>query len=70
MIVNDNWWSNGSARSTIIAYHEPFDQGFTSGMHTLLAKKFGREKCPEVKPSKFFTVVNIRPFKKSSLFRH
>ena len=27
MIVHDNWWSNGSARSTIIDYHEPFDQG-------------------------------------------
>ena len=30
MIVHDSWWwSNGSARSTIIDYHEPFDQGFT-----------------------------------------
>ena len=27
MIVHDSWWSNGSARSTIIDYHEPFDQG-------------------------------------------
>ena len=27
MIVYDSWWSNGSARSTIIDYHEPFDQG-------------------------------------------
>ena len=25
MIVHDSWWSNGSARSTIIDYHEPFD---------------------------------------------
>ena len=29
MIVHNSWWSNGSARSTIIDYHEPFDQGFT-----------------------------------------
>ena len=28
MIAHDSWWSNGSARSTIIDYHEPFDQGF------------------------------------------
>ena len=28
MIVHDSWWSNGSACSTIIDYHEPFDQGF------------------------------------------
>ena len=27
MIVHDSWWSNGGARSTIIDYHEPFDQG-------------------------------------------
>ena len=27
MIVHDSWWSNGSARLTIIDYHEPFDQG-------------------------------------------
>ena len=27
MIVHDSWWSNGSARSTIIDYHGPFDQG-------------------------------------------
>ena len=27
MIVHDSWWSNGNARSTIIDYHEPFDQG-------------------------------------------
>ena len=27
MIVHDSWWSNGSARITIIDYHEPFDQG-------------------------------------------
>ena len=27
MIVHDSWWSNESARSTIIDYHEPFDQG-------------------------------------------
>ena len=25
MIVHDSWWSNGSARSTIIDYHKPFD---------------------------------------------
>ena len=29
MIVHDSWWSNGRARSTIIDYHEPFDQGLT-----------------------------------------
>ena len=30
MIVHDTWWwSNGSARLTIIDYNEPFDQGFT-----------------------------------------
>ena len=29
MIVHDSWWSNGSARSTIIDYHEPFDQGLS-----------------------------------------
>ena len=29
MIVHDSWWSNGSARSTIIDYYEPFDQGLT-----------------------------------------
>ena len=28
MIVHGSWWSNGSARSTIIDYHEPFDRGF------------------------------------------
>ena len=28
MIVHDSWWSNGSVRSTIIDYHEPFDQCF------------------------------------------
>ena len=27
MIVHDSLWSNGSALSTIIDYHEPFDQG-------------------------------------------
>ena len=27
MIVHDSWWWNGSARSTIIDYREPFDQG-------------------------------------------
>ena len=32
MIVHDSWWSNGSARSTIIDYHELFDQGFTKGL--------------------------------------
>ena len=26
MIVHDSWWSNGSARSTIIDYYETFDQ--------------------------------------------
>ena len=30
MIVHDSWWSNGSARSTIIDYHEPFGQGVTN----------------------------------------
>ena len=30
MIAHDSWWSNGSARSTIIDYHEPFDQGLKS----------------------------------------
>ena len=29
MIVHDSWWSNGSARLTIIDYHKPFDQGFS-----------------------------------------
>ena len=28
MIVHASWWSNGSARSTFIDYHAPFDQGF------------------------------------------
>ena len=27
MIVHDSWWSNGSARSTIINYHALFDLG-------------------------------------------
>ena len=27
MIVHDSWWSKGRARSTIIDYHAPFDQG-------------------------------------------
>ena len=30
MIVQDSWWSNGSAHSTIIDYHVPFDQGLTT----------------------------------------
>ena len=38
MIVHDSWWSNGSARSTIIDYHEPFDQGFSYGVCRLRAR--------------------------------
>ena len=47
MIVQDSWWLNGSARSTI--YHEPFDQGFKLSMTLrqtaklkLLPSVFGR----------------------------
>ena len=45
MIVHDSWWSNGSARSTIIDYHAPFDQGlkvsYRGGGPQLSAMKSG-----------------------------
>ena len=35
MIVHDSWWSNGSACSTIIDYHEPFDKGLIHFLFTV-----------------------------------
>ena len=62
MIVHDSWWSNGSARSTIIDYHEPFDQGLIhwfslkalANKDTLLRTHCCRHKCFPVCPRATF----------------
>ena len=70
MIVHDSWWSNGSVRSTIINYHEPFDQGlrktrliitYQSTLQIYNKFVFGNQglKC-ETQKCKFFQDISSR----------